>query len=64
LVGDLLYGADPKIAQKLQLERQWLHAVALGFQHPISGESLNFSSEYPIDLAKSLDALRDPEFRL
>lgn len=64
LVGDLLYGADPKIAQKLQLERQWLHAVALGFEHPISGQSLSFKSEYPADLAKALDALRDPEFRL
>lgn len=64
LVGDLLYGADPKIAQKLSLDRQWLHAVALGFEHPISGESLRFSSDYPADLAKALDALRDPEFRL
>lgn len=64
LVGDMLYGADPKIAQKLQLDRQWLHAVALGFTHPISGEELNFQSEYPADLAKSLEALRDHEFRL
>lgn len=64
LVGDMLYGADPKIAQKLKLDRQWLHAVALGFTHPISGEELNFQSEYPADLAKSLEALRDHEFRL
>lgn len=64
LVGDMLYGADPKIAQKLKLDRQWLHAVALGFAHPISGEELNFQSEYPADLAKSLEALRDHEFRL
>lgn len=64
LVGDLLYGADPKISSKLALDRQWLHAVALGFQHPMSGEELSFSSEYPTDLAKALDALRDPDFRL
>lgn len=64
LVGDMLYGADPKIAAKLGLERQWLHAVVLGFSHPISGEFVEFVSEYPVDLAKSLDALRDPEFRL
>jgi 23S rRNA pseudouridine1911/1915/1917 synthase len=64
LVGDLLYGADPKIAQKLELERQWLHAVALGFEHPLSGESLSFSSDYPKDLVKALDALREPGFRL
>lgn len=64
LVGDLLYGADPKIAQKLELERQWLHAVALRFEHPLSGKSLSFSSDYPKDLVKALDTLREPGFRL
>lgn len=64
LVGDILYGADPKIADKLTLDRQWLHAVELGFSHPVSGEYVKFSSEYPTDLAKALDALRDPHFRL
>lgn len=64
LVGDMLYGADPKIADKLALDRQWLHAVELGFSHPVSGEYVKFSSEYPTDLAKALDALRDPDFRL
>jgi 23S rRNA pseudouridine1911/1915/1917 synthase len=64
LVGDILYGADPKIADKLALDRQWLHAVELGFSHPVSGEYVKFSSEYPTDLAKALDALRDPHFRL
>ena len=64
LVGDMLYGADPKIADKLALDRQWLHAVELGFSHPVSGEYVKFSSEYPTDLAKALDALRDPHFRL
>ena len=64
LVGDMLYGADPKIADKLALDRQWLHAVELGFSHPVSGEYVKFSSEYPTDLAKALDALRDPVFRL
>src|SRR5215212_7570957 len=31
--GDLTYGADPKLAAKLGLQRQWLHAVRLGFLH-------------------------------
>ena len=32
--GDLTYGADPTLAARLGLERQWLHAVGLGFEHP------------------------------
>ena len=64
LVGDPLYGADPVLAQRLDLDRQWLHAVRLGFQHPISGEELVFRSEYPGDLRNSLERLRDVNFRL
>ena len=64
LVGDPLYGSDPKLAAKLNLERQWLHAVKLGFAHPISGEWQEFSSEYPSDLEIALARLRDVEFRL
>lgn len=64
LVGDPLYGADPVLAQRLDLDRQWLHAVRLGFQHPISSEELVFESEYPSDLRNSLERLRDVNFRL
>lgn len=64
LVGDPLYGSDPKLAAKLNLDRQWLHAVKLGFSHPISGEWQEFSSEYPSDLEIALARLRDVEFRL
>ncbi len=31
-VGDAMYGADPALAQRLGLTRQWLHAVRLGFR--------------------------------
>lgn len=58
LVGDTMYGADPTLAKKLSLDRQWLHAVGLGFSHPISGERLGFESSYPSDLALALDKLR------
>jgi len=37
-VGDLTYGADPTLAVRVGLTRQWLHAVRLGFEHPESGE--------------------------
>lgn len=57
LVGDPLYGADPTLARKLGLDRQWLHAVRLGFDHPRTGESVEFTSSYPADLQRALDIL-------
>jgi 23S rRNA pseudouridine1911/1915/1917 synthase len=56
--GDLLYGADPTLAEHLGLSRQWLHAVRLGFEHPIHGERLSFESPYPDDLQHAVDILR------
>jgi 23S rRNA pseudouridine1911/1915/1917 synthase len=57
-VGDLMYGADPVLAAKLALERQWLHAVRLSFTHPSSGELMQFESEYPPDLQQALEVIR------
>ena len=57
-VGDLMYGADPVLAAKLDLERQWLHAVRLSFTHPSSGELMQFDSDYPTDLQHALDLIR------
>ena len=39
-VGDLTYGADPTLAARLGLDRQWLHASALGFAHPADGREM------------------------
>jgi 23S rRNA pseudouridine1911/1915/1917 synthase len=58
-VGDLTYGADPTLAARLHLGRQWLHARELGFRHPRTGEEVRFVSEYPEDLGYALDKLRD-----
>ena len=58
-VGDRLYGADPVLAARLGLTRQWLHAVRLGFAHPADGHRVEFTSEYPPDLSRALDLLRD-----
>jgi 23S rRNA pseudouridine1911/1915/1917 synthase len=55
--GDPLYGADPKLAKRLGLDRQWLHAVGLGFEHPGTGEYVAFESEYPADLQRALDVV-------
>ena len=58
-VGDLTYGADPKLAKRLGLERQWLHAVRLGFEHPDTGEHVEYESAYPEDLGHALEVVRD-----
>jgi 23S rRNA pseudouridine1911/1915/1917 synthase len=53
--GDMAYGADPTLAERLGLRRQWLHAVRLGFEHPAKGEWVEFESPYPDDLARALE---------
>jgi len=58
-MGDLTYGADPTLARRLRLERQWLHAVKLGFEHPETGEYVTYESPYPEDLAHALEVIRD-----
>ncbi len=68
LLGDSVYGAGFKTkASRLTpaaksalhaLGRQALHAATLGFEHPLTGESLRFESPLPDDFATFLDALR------
>jgi 23S rRNA pseudouridine1911/1915/1917 synthase len=57
-IGDLTYGADPTIAARLHLTRQWLHARGLSFTHPRSGQRVSFESDYPEDLARALAILQ------
>jgi 23S rRNA pseudouridine1911/1915/1917 synthase len=54
LLGDSSYGGE----RKYGLERQFLHAHRLAFEHPGSGERLSFRSELPADLAAALEAAR------
>lgn len=58
-VGDLTYGADPTVAKRLGLTRQWLHARRLAFDHPATGERVSFESAYPADLQVALDRVRE-----
>jgi 23S rRNA pseudouridine1911/1915/1917 synthase len=58
IAGDSLYGCDAKLALRLSLDRQWLHAMKLGFIHPTKGEYVSFESSYPKDLANALEVLR------
>ena len=43
----------------LNLDRQFLHAKAIGFIHPITGEKLEFTSNLPQDLGMILKKLRN-----
>ncbi|MEV6346698.1 RluA family pseudouridine synthase [Actinoplanes sp. NPDC051851] len=58
-VGDLQYGADPTLAARLKLTRQWLHARELAFLHPRTQDEVRFVSDYPDDLKQALDVLED-----
>ena len=58
--GDPTYGADPKLAARLGLDRQWLHARMLAFAHPADGRRVEFTADYPSDLQHAIDVLREP----
>ncbi|MFM1788813.1 MAG: hypothetical protein RLZZ12_162 [Actinomycetota bacterium] len=57
LVGDLAYGSDPVLAQRLELKRPWLHALELSFDQPSTGERVTLKCEYPNDLKRALAIL-------
>lgn len=50
LVADTLYGGSPAAG----MERQALHAWRLALVHPVTGESLDFRSSLPQDMAQAL----------
>ncbi len=58
LVADEMYGANPVLAERLGLERQWLHSTMLEFKHPRTGKSVSVKSNYPSDLQHALEAMR------
>jgi len=70
LLGDPVYGVGfkasarrlglPAQAALQRLQRQALHAAELGFEHPITGKRLEFTSPLPPDMAELLNALADP----
>ena len=58
--GDPRYGGGPS-GERLGLSRQFLHATALTFRHPFTGENLACESKPPVDLRRALDvAIREP----
>lgn len=61
LLGDPLYGRpNPRfrpVLADLGFARQALHAAILGFIHPVSGETLRFSSTLPADMRELLEKI-------
>ena len=64
VVGDTLYGAPRAIGRKasklqpLTLPRNFLHAAGVGFEHPESGERMEFERGLPKELADFLEKLK------
>ncbi len=70
VVGDPVYASGfkakaltlPAAAQVAlrDLDRQALHAAELGFEHPVTGKALHFTSPLPADIAGLVAALKPP----
>ncbi|WP_287884644.1 MULTISPECIES: RluA family pseudouridine synthase [Paracoccus] len=68
LVGDPVYGGNRRASARAlgadaaaavaAFPRQALHAAELGFEHPVSGQTLTFASPLPADMAGLLATLR------
>jgi len=58
IVGDTLYGADPTLAERLGVTRQWLHASESDFTHPVTGKPVHVECGFPDDLNVALERLR------
>ena len=71
VMGDPVYGAGFKASARSlpaeaadtlnALNRQALHAMELGFTHPVTGKALRFTSSRPADVEALYRALKGPE---
>ncbi len=61
LVGDPLYTshAPRHTSATLGLTRQFLHSFHVAFEHPLTGEHLEFEDQLPLDLKQVLEELSD-----
>ena len=68
VVGDPLYGgkrrhSPPHLRAVQRLDRPFLHAAQLSFQHPKGGQPVTFHSHLPPDLQSVLEDLRNASAR-
>lgn len=54
VIGDSVYkdSLSEEVAKRVKLERQFLHAGELSFQHPMTKKMIDFKSELPDNLSK------------
>jgi len=48
----------PEDQDEVLISRQALHALKLGFDHPVTGKRMEFEAPLPEDFVKSLEAIR------
>ncbi len=58
VVGDRVYGRNRKLATALGLDRPFLHAARLSFEHPSTGARIELEDPLPPDLVAALEAAR------
>jgi 23S rRNA pseudouridine1911/1915/1917 synthase len=58
VAGDRVYGRKRSLAAALGLDRPFLHAARLSFEHPSTGARVELSDPLPADLAGALERAR------
>lgn len=61
VVGDALYGnkVSARVAERVEAQRQFLHATSLGFRMPSTGKPRSFVAPLPEDLEAVLERVRE-----
>ncbi len=60
VLGDRAYGRKVKVEYKskvVKFPRQMLHAATLGFDHPVTGQRMDFNAPVPEDMQNAIKAL-------
>ena len=63
ILGDRRYGGAGDDARRLGLDRPFLHAARIAFDHPVTGERIDLEEPLPSELVAALDQLRRAEGR-
>jgi 23S rRNA pseudouridine1911/1915/1917 synthase len=58
ILGDRRYGGGGDDARAIGLERPFLHAWRIAFDHPVTGERIELEEPPPAELAEALRRLR------
>jgi 23S rRNA pseudouridine1911/1915/1917 synthase len=58
ILGDARYGGGGDDAKRLGLDRPFLHAGRIAFEHPVTGERLDLEDPLPTDLEEALRRVR------